>query len=110
MSLSYFFSPSVLFLMMLLAAATPVRAAEERCCVIIAIDMSGMVQARDVDSNGTFRFEVEDKDLLTKLTVGQQIDANFKTGQVWIDPQQPCCRIVRPPDTSVCDILKSPLC
>jgi len=65
------------------------------CCSITSIDAAtGVVTAKMISSDQSFKFAVKGAGLLNSLKVGQSVYANFKTHQVSVDGVQPCCDVI----------------
>jgi len=63
-----------------LSAAAP-------CCGITAIDTkSGVVTMKDTTTGQTFRFKLDDPELIGSLRIGQAVEADFKTMRVTVWP------------------------
>ncbi len=70
-------------------------ASGEPCCEITSIDAAtGVVTAKMISSDQSFKFAVKGAGLLNSLKVGQSVYANFKTHQVSVDGVQPCCDVI----------------
>jgi hypothetical protein len=80
---------------LLLGSAAVSRAAEP-CCSIVSIGTSGVVTARDTATGRTLEFQVANRRLLSTLTVGQPVHADFTAMRVSVQPDgaEPCCAIV----------------
>jgi hypothetical protein len=75
--------------------AAPTIAAEP-CCKITTIDPStGLVTALEPATERLVTFRVVGRPLLQRLKPGKPIFVNFKTLQVFLDEQRPCCAILR---------------
>lgn len=73
-----------------------VARAEDACCSITAIDArTGVVTAREAETNRKFQFKVTHSALLKSLKVGQKIYADFTTDKVSLDGAGFCCTIVQ---------------
>ncbi len=82
--------------------AIPNKAAPavEPCCTITSIvTYTGVVTATEKSTGKTLQFKVAQPALLNSLKVGQGVYANFGSGQVSVDGEQPCCAIVSAPAT-----------
>lgn len=78
----------------MIAAGQPCRALEP-CCKITSIDgRTGVVTAQVNASGQTFQFKAGSGVSPGRLAAGQPIYANLKTGQVSLDGQNVCCRII----------------